>query len=287
MALSNATPTLWSKMILRALDTLLVFNGPGVINRDYEGQIQTEGDSVKIVSVGDPEVRSYTKNTDITGPDNLIDASQVLLIDQADYLNWQVDGIDLVQVTVDVMAEAARRSAYRLRKKADEFTAKKWEEVSNKSASEVKTSTSEAVYNQLVEAGVILDENDTPDDGSRFVVIPPSAVGSLQRDIRFIGYGTQANRAQLERGLPNADNGLIGEAAGFRVFQSNQVAASGKKFKCIAGHPMAWTFADQILNTEVYKPEKRIGASGLKALHVYGGKVTRPSNLTQVLIENA
>ena len=202
MAIQNATPTLWAKMILRAYNTLTVFNGPGVISREYEGTIQSEGDSVKIVSIGDPEVRKYKKDTDITGPDAIVDASQTLIIDQADYLNWAIDGIDLAQVTIDVMEEASRRSAYKLRKEADTFTAKLWEKIdvsTEQKLTEVKRSTftegRSAVYDLIVEAGVKLDQTDTPEDG-RFVVLNPASVGALQKDLRFTGYGTAPNRSQ-------------------------------------------------------------------------------------------
>ena len=159
MAILNATPTLWSKMILRAYNTLTVFNGPNVMSREYEGEIQNAGDSVKIVSIGDPEVRKYVKDKDITGPDAIVDASQVLVIDQADYLNWAVDGIDLAQVTVDVISEASRRSAYKLRKEADSFTAKLWEKIDTSTkTTEVKRSTftegRSAVYDAIVEAEI-------------------------------------------------------------------------------------------------------------------------------------
>lgn len=292
MALLNATPTLWAKEILRAYNTLTVFNGPGVMSRDYEGLIKDVGDSVKIVSIGDPEVRKYTKNTDITGPDTIVDASQTLVVDQADYLNWAIDGIDLVQVTVDVMGEASRRSAYKLRKEADSFTSKFSTSIDKSTeTTEVKRSTftegRSAVYDAIVEAGVKLDVTDTPDDGRRFVVLNPASIGALQKDLRFTGYGTPSNRAQLEAGNPAADNGYVGKAANFNIYQSNQVQVTTKKFSCIAGHPTAWTFVDQIVNFETYKPEKRIGASGVKALHVYGGKVLRPSSLSLVTIEDA
>ena len=297
MAIQNATPTLWSKMILRAYNTLTVFNGPGVITREYEGEIKSAGDSVKIVSIGDPEVRKYTKDTDITGPDALVDASQTLVIDQADYLNWAIDGIDLAQITVDAMGEASRRSAYKLRKEADTFTSKLWEKIDTSTkTTEVKRSTftegRSAVYDAVVEAGVKLDETDTPEEG-RFVVLNPASVGAIQKDLRFTSYGTAGNRAQLENGFnPASDvfgnaNGYIGKVAGFNVFQSNQVQVATKKYKCIAGHPTAWTFADQILNFETYRPEKRIGATGVKGLHVYGAKVLRPSSLSLVTLEDA
>lgn len=294
MALLNATPTLWAKEILRAYNTLTVFNGPGVMSRAYEGEIKNAGDSVKVVSIGDPEIRKYTKDKDITGPDTIVDASQTLVIDQADYLNWAIDGIDLVQVSVDVMSEASRRSAYKLRKEADSFTSKFSTSIDAATkTTEVKRSTftegRSAVYDAIVESGVKLDETDTPEEG-RFIVLNPASIGALQKDIRFVSFGTATNRQTLEEGMNRdvySNNGLVGRAAGFSVYQSNQVQVTTKKYSCIAGHPTAWTFADQILNFETYKPEKRIGAAGVKALHVYGGKVLRPSSLSLVTIEDA
>src|SRR5205814_3411598 len=148
----------------------------------------------------DVKIQKYTKDTDLTGPEALVDASQTLVIDQQDAFNFEVDNIDRVQANVNLMEEAARRAAYALRKEADGFIAKKHGEA-ELSTSEVKRSTAEAVYNAIVEAGVKLDETDTPDDGGRFIVLPPAAIGNLQRDIRFVGYGTQANLARLETGV--------------------------------------------------------------------------------------
>lgn len=54
------------------------------------------------------------------------------------------------------------------------------------------------------------------------------------------------------------------------------VAQSGKIV--IAGSRIANTYAEQILDVEAYRPEKRF-ADALKGLHVYGSKVVRSSGL--------
>ena len=105
----------------------------------------------------------------------------------------------------------------------------------------------------------------------------------LNKDARFTSFGTQANVANIREGNISGgpdneidSNGLIGRVAGFNVYASNQVPqTAGVKFKIIAGHPSAWAFADQILEVEGYRPEKRF-ADALKGLHVYGAKVVRP-----------
>jgi hypothetical protein len=292
MAINNARPTIWSAKILRALNTLLVFGGPGVVNRDYEGEVSEAGDAVKILTLGDVKISSYTKNTDMSAPEALTDAAQTLVIDQQKSFNFGVDNIDRLQANVDLMSEAARRAAYGLKKEADTFIAEKWKEIdtANKGAS-FKWGTAETIYSMIVELGVLLDKSDTPDDGMRFVVIPPDAVGNLQKDIRFVGYGTQPNRETLQKGLGAGvgagfgyNNGLIGEVAGFKVYQSNQVPVESSKYKVIAGHPMAWSYVEQITKVVAYEPPLQF-TDALKGLHVYGAKVVRPSQLAWAIAE--
>jgi hypothetical protein len=285
MAIANARPTIWSAKILRALNTLLVFGSPGVINRDYEGEVAEAGDTVKILTLGDVKISNYVKNTDMAAPEALTDAALTLTIDQQKAFNFGLDNIDRVQSNVDLMAEAARRAAYGLRKEADTFIGEKWKDIdtANKGSS-YKWGTAEKIYEAIVEMGVLLDKTDTPDDGNRFVIVPPDAVGNLQRDIRFVGYGTQANRATLERGLPQGPNGIVGEAAGFKVYQSNQVPVESSKYKCIAGHPMGWSYVEQITKVVAYEPPYQF-TDALKGLHVYGAKVVRPSQLAYFIAE--
>jgi hypothetical protein len=291
MSIQNARPTIWSAKILRALNTLLVYGSPSVINRDYEGEVANSGDTVRITTVGDVTVKKYTRDTDIESAEALTDAALSLTIDQQDYFNFEVDNIDRRQAIPGLMDEAARRAAYGLRKATDTFIAEKYKEISTKNvlgsdATPIKIVAEEkTAYNELVNLGVILDEVDTPED-SRFVVVPPFLVGALEKDIRFIGYGTVGNVQRLQEGLPPTDNGLVGRAAGFDVYQSNQVPNTSKaKYKIIAGHPMAWSFVDQFLKTVTYEPQLRF-ADALKSLHVYGGKVVRPTNLALLTANN-
>jgi hypothetical protein len=290
MSIANARPTIWSSKILRALNTLLVYASPAVINRDYEGEVSEAGDTVKITTLGDVEVKTYTRDTDIASPEALTDAALTLAIDQQDYFNFQVDNIDRRQANVPLMDEAARRAAYGLRKKTDEFVAKLYKDIDTGQVIGTDGSPkhglkAEEAYNNLVELGVLLDQTDTPDD-SRFTIVPPFIVGALQKDVRFTGYGTVSNRSQLEKGMPVQANGYIGEAAGFKIYQSNQVPnTSGAKYKVVAGHPMAWSFVDQLSKVVAYEPEKRF-ADALKGLHVYGGKVVRPSQLALLTVNN-
>lgn len=70
MAIAHFIPTLWSARLLYNLRKSLVFGQAGVINRDWEGEIQQKGDTVKILSIGAVTISDYVKNTDIASGTN-------------------------------------------------------------------------------------------------------------------------------------------------------------------------------------------------------------------------
>lgn len=268
----NFIQTVWAARLLSALEKALVYGQTGVVNRDYEGEITQAGDTVKIGSIGDPTIGTYTKDTDIT-VEVLTDAEQTLLINQQKYFAFTVDDVDKAQQNVNSLDEAMSRAAYKLRDVADQFIAANYSLVPagnlvGSDGSPVAALASGAAYDHLVNLGIELDEANVPTEG-RWVVVPPFFHGALLKDDRFVGTGGTKAEATLA-------NGQVGEAAGFRVLKSNNVPiASSTKYKVIAGHPMAYSYAEQISKVESYRKEKGF-ADGVKGLHVYGGKLVRP-----------
>ncbi len=293
MSIANFVASVWAADILRALQTLLVYANPAIINSDYEGDIASVGDSVRINMVGDVTVKDYTKGSDIDSPEDLTDAQLTLLIDQAKYFNFAVDDIDKRQAQNGLREEAAMRAAYGLRKALDSFVAAQYTDIdtgnfvgSTGSAITGFSSDSKKAYKQLTVLKQKLDDTDTPEEG-RWVVVPTWFEGYLLNDDRVISYGTPENRTAMKEGFKAGDNGLIGRAAGFDVYRSTLVPnSSSTEYKVIAGHRSAWSKAEQILETEAYRPEKRF-ADALKGLHVYGAKVVRPSNLACLVATDA
>ena len=235
-------------------------------------------------------IGSYTKNTDMSAAETLTDAQTTLVIDQADYFNFQIDDIDRAQQKPKVMDEAMREAAYGLAREVDTTLAgihtatpaanKVGADGSSAKLGLVLTAGS-ALYDYLVDLKVILDENNCPDDGRRWVVVPAWAHGALLKDSRFIN--------ATEMGNTIRSNGLIGKAAGFNVHLSNNVTDDGqsvKTYRIIAGHPMAVSFAGQINGVEAYRPELRF-ADAVKGLHVWGYKVVRPALLATLYAKNA
>ncbi len=266
-------PQVWSAKLLIELQKALVYGQTGVINRDYEGEIKEAGDTVKIHSFGPVTVFNYGKNTDMPAAETLSDAEISMLIDQSKGFNFQIDDIDTAQQSPKIMTDAMREAAYCLADAADKFIAAKHTEAGQTTGTDAApvVLTASNIYDTLVDLGIKLSEKNVPKSG-RWVVLPPWAYGLLLKDERFAGAGSFGATQTL-------GNAQVGQAAGFCVLESNNVPSlGGTKYKILAGHSVAWSFADQISNVEAYRPEKRF-ADAVKGLHVYGCKVVRPDAL--------
>lgn len=286
MAISSFISTVWAASLLAALDKALVYAQDGTCNRDYDGDVRGVGDKVKINSIGDVTIKAYTKNTDIDVPQELTSTQQELVISQAHYFNFAVDDVERVQSKPDVLSEAMRRSAYGLRNTADSYVAGLMKDgvdagnmIGNDTTPKTDLGTAGNAYNYLVDLAVLLDKSDTPDFG-RWVIVPPWFHGLLLKDDRFVKWGGDIS-AEI------AQNGQVGEAAGFRILKSNNVPnVTNTKYKIIAGHSVATSYVEQILEVEAFRPERRF-SDAIKGLHVYGGKVVRPTALAMLVANSA
>ena len=268
MSIQNFIPTIWSARLLNHLDKSHVYLN--LLNRGYEGEIKNFGDTVKINQVGDVSIKDYTKGTDIDAPEDITGEQQELKIDQAKYFNFAVDDVDNAQTNPKLMDKAMQRAAYAMNDVVDAFAANLLainvhadNAIGTNDAPIVPTKAD--AYDYLVDLNTKLTEANVAKMG-RWVVIPAFYHGLLLKDDRFVGNGTDYNQAILE-------GGEVGKAAGFTVYVSNNVPhTEGTKYKVIAGTTEAGSYAEQILNTEAYRPEKRF-SDAVKGLHTYGAKV--------------
>jgi N4-gp56 family major capsid protein len=277
MAVDQFRPEIWSAEILTNLRNQLVY--ANLCNRDYEGEIQRAGDTVHITSIGDPAIRSYTEHTTITW-DELSDTQQSLLIDQKDYFAFKVDDVERAQALPGFVEEAARGAAYGLADEIDDFVADTMYAAVNATANDLGAFTADisdnTAYNLFVDLRTTLNRDNVPSDG-RWVVVPPELTAALLKDNRFIDASASGSTAALR-------NGLVGRIAGFDVFESNQTPdPTASTFAVIAGHRIAMTFANQILETEAMRLEDIFG-DGVRGLSVYGGKVVRASALAMASV---
>ncbi len=137
-----------------------------------------------------------------------------------------------------------------------------------------------AMYDYLVDMAVILDNNNAPRQ-SRWVVVPPWAHGVMLKDSRFIN--------STESGNALRTNGLVGRAAGFDVYVSNNITTDGAgtpTYRIMGGYSGTFSYAEQVVEVMAYRPELRF-ADAVKGLHLSGQKCVRPSTLVTLYAKNA
>ena len=292
----NFKPEAWSRVILTAEKKALVFGGPGIVNDDYEGEISGPGTTVHITQFGDPEVSDYAPNESIAYQD-LDDAGQELLIDQRKYFAFTIDDVDKRQAAGDMQAYLEDRAAYKLADTADQFIAGLYTNCAQ--ANILTTVSGDTTYSSLsighevapeVYGGssshpadfylqvvlplkVKLDEAYVPKKG-RYLVVPPWAEALLEQTQSFVSVATPAQQEVFQEGL-------IGRVSGFDVYTSNnsvQFDTASNGWVVQAGHPMAITFAEQIVQTEALRLQTTF-ADAVRGLHVYGGRLVRPDHI--------
>jgi hypothetical protein len=253
------------------LDKALVYSN--LVNRDYEGDIRNQGDTVKINQIGDITVNNYTKGSNITY-ESVDGTPTTLVIDQAKYFAFKVEDIDQVQANVNLVDGAMARASYALRDVVDKHIAAHYTDVTNTigddTTPESITSANKA-YEALVDLRTALDEKNVQSTG-RFVVVPPAFYAYMLKDSRFVAAGTSKTDSVLA-------NGFIGQAAGFDIYQSNNVPnTEGTLYKVMAGTRQGISYAQQILSTEALRLEGTF-SDAVRGQLVYGSVTVQPNAL--------
>jgi len=286
MAIIRFRPEIWSAMLLVALRKALIYAGPTIVNRDYEGEITEAGDTVRITSVSRPTVGTYVPNQTNIVPEELTDAQRTMVVDQAKYFAFKVDDVDARQARGTVMTQAMSEAAYAVSDVVDQYVASFYTgaaaaNVLGSTASPINTYTvpTDAYDKVLVPLRTKLTKANVPTAG-RYCVVSPEFHASLLLDGRFIKASESADASALR-------NGQVGRAAGFDILESNNVPVpSGDTQAITAGTNAAISFAEQISKTEAYRPESGF-SDAIKGLTLYGGKLVRPECLAVAYIDPA
>lgn len=292
MSVKSFVPKLWASGLLVPFHGATVFTQPTVANRDYEGIISKQGDSVEINSVGSVTISDYDPNSDLAF-ENLSTSAQTLTVDQAKVFAFYVNDVDKVQAAGDFKAQSVNEAGISLAEVADGFAARKLAEgahADNKigrvkivsGGTQIAGAGQITAYDLLVDLGQKLNEADVPLAG-RYVVVPPRFLSATQKDERFADVNASGSNETLR-------NGLVSRAAGFDILLSNRLpkvggaGAAKDDLQIIAGIPGAFTYADQLLNIEAGRSEKRI-ADWVRGLNVYGARVTKPKGIATASIQ--
>jgi hypothetical protein len=279
----------WSNVLLAAYMKKLIFGSEYVINRDYEGQITRGGDTVHITSLADPVISNYTLGQTLSYQ-QLQGAGQSFTVDQAKSWSAQMEDVDRRQQVGDLQGYFEGRAAYRLADVMDQFIAALYTAVAPSNVLGTSgapltpglyTTTNPADFylKVILPLKVLLSQASVPDDGNRYIVLPPWAMAlaaQTQAFVAFPGYTGGPGDVMV--------NGAVGRLGGFVLLESNnsvQTVAGGPGtgvWAIQAGHNSAITFADQIVQNEALRSQGDF-ADLIRGLHVYGGKVVHPEAL--------
>ena len=275
--LDNFTPTVWARSLLSPFYKALVFGS--LVNRDYEGEISSFGDSVKINEIGDITISDFSKfNT--TGSTStaltwqaLSSAQKMLLIDKAKSFAFAVDDVDMAQNNPKVMAEAMSRAAYAL---ADEVDQDISEAIADGSGNIItaQTVTSATVLSLIANMARRLDEDNVP-ASERFLIVPPFIHQDL---IESFSGGISSTAVPKVFNDSVLLNGFVGNVYGFNVLMSNNCHVSSGTAILSAFHRSAVTFAGQLSKVQMVNREDYFD-QGVKGLYLYGVKVIRPTGI--------
>jgi hypothetical protein len=281
LSINNFKPEIWAATTLTALRNSLVYAQPALVNRNYEGEITSHGQSVHITTIGDPTIFDYDKTATLNY-EEVETAGTDLVIDQAKAFAFRLDDVDKAQALLNPMQQMAQNAAYGLRDKTDAYVASLYTGVASantigSTGSPVSITTATTAYDSvLVPLRTKLNRANVPSEG-RYIVASPEFTGQLLKDDRFV----RVDASGTSEGLRN---GMVGRAAGFDILESNNTPNPTGSVQVIqAGYPGAITYADQIIETEALRLQNTI-ADAIRGLHVYGAKLLRPTGIAVAFI---
>ena len=278
MAYENFIPQIWSEAIQRELEGAYVFAED--CNRQWEGDVKKKGDTVHILGVGKPTIKTLERanaSGDIEGPEEITDNDTILTIDQINYFNYMVGDIDKAQAVNGLMDALSKETSEGLADTVDKHIAALAvaAEVVKLNAA-ATAATSDNVLNILDAAIQKLYENDVKNSTEIVVTISPRFYTLFKQ--AYIKADTN-NSAMLK-------NGRVGMYGNVTVKMSNNVHRTddGTTDNIMIRTKRAIAFAQPLTHTEAFRPEKKF-ADAVKGFILYGSKIVRPAEILNINVK--
>ena len=280
MAYTNFIPTVWAESINRELERACVFVDD--CNRQYEGAVQSKGDSVHILGVGKPTIRSLDRENAsgaIEAAEEIQDTSVILNINQIRYFNYMVGDIDKAQSVGGIMDTLSSETSEGLANEMDKFVASMAIDSSVPTLTEAATVvTKDNVLSLLDDAIQMLQENDVNMASGVVVTVSP----------RFYKLFKQAYTSKDTDNSEYLKNGKVAMYGNVTVKLSNNVLKTedGAQDNIMIRTKRAIAFVNPLTHTEAYRPEKSF-ADAVKGFVLFDGKVVRPKEIININVRYA
>lgn len=289
-------PEIWSGKLVTKFYDATVFGE--IANTDYEGEIKSMGDKVKIRTVPNIIIRDYAKGQTLQTqrPES---PNVELDIDKAKYFQFVCDDIDKHQSDIALMDKWGTDAGEQMKIiidtgilgdiYADAAAANKGVAAGRKSASFNLGTTGSPVavdktnvLDYLVDIGTVMTEQSVP-EMDRWIVLPAWMCGMIKKSDLKDASMTGDSESILR-------NGRIGRIDGLMIYSSNNLSSvtdgAYTAYNIIAGHKSALTFASQMTQMDTLKAESTFGTI-VRGLNVYGYQVIKPESLVHFYARKA
>lgn len=286
MSYQNFIPTVWNEQIDRELERLCVFAED--CNRKYEGKVKDKGESVKILGVGKPTIRSIAKadrNNDIEAAETIEDTSIIMVIDQIRYFNYKVGDIDKAQAVGGVMDALQEETSEGLANEVDTYIANLAKEKQAvklyATAKKVVVTKEEAdgernVLRVLDDAAKVLYKNDVKTSTPIIATV----------DVDFYMAFREAYGDKDTDNSKILKNGKVAMYGNITIKMSNNVAKDGGTSLIQVKTKRAIAYAKPLTHTEPYRPENGF-ADAVKGFILFGAKIVRPKEMVVANVKSA
>lgn len=275
---STFIPEIWSKKLNQMLEKNCVMMQ--CVNKNWEGEISQQGDTVKIITPADVTVSTLTSDN-ITYT-SLTPKSQDLVIDQKKFFAFKIDDVAKVQSNMDIMEAHLVNAKKAIEEVQDSYLLAMHTDVteSNTVGSESSPITLDksTIYEHFVKLSLALKNSDAVHTGVRpWVVINPNIESYLLQSPEFIKAYNVADETLRD--------GAIGRIAGMDVLVSTNLTDIDNKYYVLAGTNDAITFASQLAKIESLR-DKDSFSDLVRGLYLYGAKTVQPKALAKMIVSS-
>jgi hypothetical protein len=295
-------PEIWSGKLVEKFYNSTVL--AAISNTDYEGEIKSMGDRVRIRTKPTITIRDYRADgalaVDRPEGDDL-----TLYIGNGKYFNTILDDVMEVQSDLNALSMWSDDAAQQLKIQIDTdvlngilggmaarnrgTTAGEITQTINLGATTtplVSVARSPLagqveILDIILRMGQVLDEQNIPEEG-RWLVLPVWAVAQLKFSELRQAYVTGDSMSPMR-------NGRVGQIDRFTIYSSNLLPSgvagglAAGEFVFYAGHAHGLTFASQISKVETLRSELTFGRL-LRGLQVYGYQIVDGKALAQAVV---
>ncbi len=265
---TNFQQTIWSKSILRSLDKITSLRNH--CNFQYEKESKNAKE-VKILSVNRPTIRTYVPGTPLVR-ESAADSSQLLMLDQYRYFNFEVEDIVKAQSVPGLMEALTDEAGKGLALEGDKYVAvvvKTAADTGEIAVSDEEITLTTANAMSSVEDGfATLYANDCKVSDTFYLELAPKVFTTYRQQLTELS----TNNPEILK------KGAVGKINNAYVCIENCLPESDTAHYNILRTDKAVAFAEQIEKVEKYRPEDAF-TDAVKGLYVFGSKIVRPAEI--------